>query len=667
MDSLNQINGLGPKTLAKLQKLEIKTPHDLLFHFPFRYIDFSNSIKIKDTKENENATVSGKIISFQNIYTRSHKNIQKAVVQDNSDSLNLIWFNQPYLSKNIKVGDTLSFAGPISLYQNKKTIIAPEYGAFNTGKIIAVYPETAGLTSKWFRKIIQTNLDHLIKTSVENLPPKIIKEYNLLDLPSALQQIHLPKNSDLLNRARLRLALNEILSLQTQSYLTKQDWQSKNPKQILENLKTTESKLEKFIKSLPFDLTNCQQKVWAEIKKDLLSKNQPMNRLLQGDVGSGKTIIAALGAYLTSLNNHLTLFICPTEILARQHFQSFEKIFNKLKISIHLLTSSSKIDFKKIKKNSIIIATHAAIFQKHEIEEKIGFLIIDEQHKFGVKQRSFLSNLSNPPHCLTMTATPIPRTISLTFLGNLDLSTIEYLPKNRLPIKTFLVSKNKKENCYNWLKNEIKTKKTQAFIVCPFIEESETMESVKSAKKEFEKLVSVFPEFKLALIHGKIKPQEREKILKNFRNNKINILVTTPIIEVGIDIPNTTTIIIESADRFGLAQLHQLRGRVGREKQQSFCYLFTESENQKTLARLEFLSSNTNGLKIAEYDLKTRGPGELSSTLQHGFPSLKLASISDLKLISLSQKIFENIISNYPDFNLKTLIPIHIHYTLAVN
>lgn len=667
MDSLNQITGLGPKTLAKLKKLNIETPHDLLYHFPSRYVDFSNSIKISDTKENENATITGKIISFQNIYTRTHKNIQKAVVQDNSGSITLIWFNQPYLSKNIEIGNTFSFAGVVTLYQNKKTIIAPEYGSFNTGKIIAVYPETSGLTSKWFRKTIQTNLNNLIQASVENLPKKILEKYNLLSLQTALSEIHLPKNKKLLEQARLRIALEEILSLQIQSFLNKKNWLNKLPKEILKTDKTIETKINKFIKSLPFDLTDCQKKVWEEIKKDLLSSKNPTNRLLQGDVGSGKTVIAALGAYLTSLNKHLTLFIAPTEILAQQHYQNFINFFQKFKVPIFLLTSSSKINFKKVPKNSIIIATHAAIFQKEELEKDIGFLIIDEQHKFGVKQRSFLSALTNPPHCLTMTATPIPRTISMTILGNLDLSTIEYLPKNRIPIKTFLVPNNKKNNCYDWLKKEIKNKKTQAFIVCPFIEPSETMETVKSAKKEFENLSRIFSEFKLDLIHGKLKSTEKEKILEKFNKNQTHILVTTPIIEVGIDIPNTTTIIIQSADRFGLAQLHQLRGRVGRGELQSFCYFFTESENEKTISRLKFLSQNLNGLKIAEYDLKTRGPGELHSTLQHGFPSLKLASISDLKLITFSQKILSEIISLNPDLDLKTLFPIHTSYTLAAN
>jgi ATP-dependent DNA helicase RecG len=322
-----------------------------------------------------------------------------------------------------------------------------------------------------------------------------------------------------------------------------------------------------------------------------------------------------------------------------------------------LLTGSKKIDIKKIPKNSIIISTHAIFYKKEVLQDKISLLIIDEQHKFGVKQRSFLNSSTKLPHCLTMTATPIPRTISLTLLGNLDISTIDTLPKNRLQIKTFLVPDHKKINCYKWIEAEIKKTNCQTFIVCPFIDFSESMSSVKSAIQEFDHLSKdVFPNLKLELIHGKIKTDARQKIIKDFQENKINILVTTPIIEVGVDIPNSSIIIIQSADRFGLAQLHQLRGRVGRGHQQSYCYLFTESKSQKVQNRLNFLEKNSNGLKIAEYDLKTRGPGEAFSTIQHGFPSLKIANFSDIALINTSQEILKEIIKKYPAFNFSQIL-----------
>ncbi len=656
MDSLTQIPGVGTQTLAKLNKLNIFKPIDLLYHFPYRYIDFSHITDIIQAKENENITITGKLLSFQNIFTRSHKNFQKAVVADKTGQINLLWFNQPYLSKNFKVGDTYSFAGTVSLFQNKKTIIAPVSGQYNTGKIIAIYPETSGLTSNWFRKTIQNFLPQLTKDIKEILPADVIKQYDLLNFQKSLEQIHCPQNSKTLEQSRYRLSLQEILTIQAKSWLLKKDWLTKSPKIILKSDTKIDQKIKKLISSLPFKLTDSQEKVWQEIKSDITNNQKVTNRLIQGDVGSGKTIIAILACYLTHLNNSLSLFLAPTEILAQQHFATFQKFLKKLKVPVFLLTSSNKTNLNKIPKNSIIIATHAAIFQKTAIENNIGLLIIDEQHKFGVKQRSFLGDLEHLPHCLTMTATPIPRTISLTLLGNLDISIIDSLPQNRLPIKTFLVPPHKIPSCYSWIQNEILKNKCQAFIVCPFIDISETMQSVKSAKAEFEKLQSIFPKLKLSLLHGKIKPKDREKIISDFQKNKTNILVTTPIIEVGVDIPNASIMIIQSAERFGLSQLHQLRGRVGRGVAQSFCYFFTDSENDKAQNRLKFMENHNNGLKIAEYDLKIRGPGETFSTIQHGFPSLKLANFSDTELISTSQKILSDLLK-IKTFNISSLIP----------
>ena len=656
MDSLTQIPGVGTQTLAKLNKLNIFKPIDLLYHFPYRYIDFSHITNIISATENESITITGQLISFQNIFTRSHKNFQKAVVADKTGQINLLWFNQPYLSKNFKVGDTYSFAGTVSLFQNKKTIIAPVSGQYNTGKIIAIYPETSGLTSNWFRKTIQNFLPQLIQDVKEILPAEIIKQHNLFNLQKSFEQIHCPQNSKTLEQARYRLSLQEILTIQAKSWLLKKDWLTKSPKIILKSDTRIDQKIKKLISSLPFKLTDSQEKVWQEIKSDITNNQKVTNRLIQGDVGSGKTIIAILACYLTHLNNSLSLFLAPTEILAQQHFVTFQKFLKKFKVPIFLLTSSNKTDLSKIPKNSIIIATHAAIFQKAAIEDNIGLLIIDEQHKFGVKQRSFLGDLDHLPHCLTMTATPIPRTISLTLLGNLDISVIDSLPQNRLPIKTFLVPPHKIPSCYSWIQDEIIKTKCQAFIVCPFIDISETMQSVKSAKAEFEKLQSIFPKLKLSLLHGKIKPKDREKIISDFQKNKTNILVTTPIIEVGVDIPNASIMIIQSAERFGLSQLHQLRGRVGRGVAQSFCYFFTDSENDKAQSRLKFMENHNNGLKIAEYDLKIRGPGETFSTIQHGFPSLKLANFSDTDLISTSQKILSDLLK-IKTFDISSLIP----------
>ncbi|MFA5025952.1 MAG: ATP-dependent DNA helicase RecG [Candidatus Shapirobacteria bacterium] len=647
-----QIPGIGPKTEDKLHLLNIHSDSDLLFHFPFRYLDFSKITSIINVIVNKNCTISGQIISSDNIYTRSGKSLQKIILKDKTGQIELVWFNQPFLSRNFKVGNTWSFAGTPNLYKNKLTIFAPEYGQYNTGKIIPIYPETSGLTSRWFRKAIGLHFNTLQKNLSDPLPLNLLNFYHLLPLHEAIKGIHLPQNQKKLEQSRLRLGIDEIMSLLALSRLQKKFWELNEPKFVLKSSKTIEAKIKNLISSLPFTLTDSQINAWSQIKPDLLSSSKVTNRLLCGDVGSGKTILALLSSYLSSLNNHQSIILAPTEILAKQHFETFKKYLPLT--PIYFLSTHQSLP-EKIPKKSIIIATHAAIFQKEKFIKNTALLVIDEQHKFGVKQRSFL-NSSHPPHTITMTATPIPRTISLTFFGNLDLTTLKSPPQNRQRIKTFLVPQHKITDCYHWLETDINKRHTQAFIVCPFIEESESILTIKSAKKEFEHLKLIFPKLKLALIHGKTNIDTRNEILEKFKKNKINILVTTPIIEVGIDFPNATTIIIQSADHFGLSQLHQLRGRVGRSSLQSYCYFFTESQISSSLDRLDFLTKNNDGFKIAEYDLKTRGPGESFSILQHGFPSLKIADLSDIKLIELAQKIILDLEKKYPDFDLKNLI-----------
>lgn len=647
-----QINGIGPKTASKLDQLKIYTDRDILFHFPYRYLDFSKITPISKVVLNENCTISGLIVHLENVFTHSGKSLQKIILKDQSALIELVWFNQSFLIKNFKIGEKWSFAGTPTEYRGKTTIFSPEYGQYNTGKIIPVYPETKGLTSRWFRKNINLNINKLISETSDPLPPKLLSLNHLLPLNQALKNIHLPQNHLILEKSRFRLAFDEIISILAISKLQKKTWELFKPSFVLKSNKTIDSKIKNLVSSLPFTLTDSQINAWVEIKSDLLSTSKVTNRLLCGDVGSGKTVVALLSSYLTSLNQHQTLLLAPTEILAKQHLATFKKYLPKN--SIFLLTALQKLP-KIIPKNSIIIATHAAIFQKEKFIKNTALLIIDEQHKFGVKQRSFL-NSSTPPHTITMTATPIPRTISMTFFGNLDLSTLKNPPQNRQRIKTFLVPQLKIPNCYQWLQADMEKRHSQAFIVCPFIEESETAITIKSAKKEFEHLKTIFPKLKLALIHGKTEIKARGKILADFALNKINILVTTPIIEVGIDFQNATTMIIQSADHFGLSQLHQLRGRVGRGVLQSYCYFFTESVNENSIKRLDFLTKNSDGFKIAEFDLKTRGPGEIFSILQHGFPSLKIANLSDIKLIEFSKKFLNTLEQDYPNFDLKTLV-----------
>jgi len=638
MDDLSVLKNVGKISATKLNNLGIFSHIDLLFYLPFRYLDFSNTLNISDYVLGEPATYSGTVISFNNIYTSTHKNIQRATIKDNTGTLNLIWFNQPYLAKNIAVGQTLSVAGSVTLFQNKITIVAPLIGN-KTGRIIPLYHQSSELNSTWIEKTISLNLQTLLQNYFEILPPNILKKYNLFDIKNALIQIHQPKSQELLVMAKDRLNLHQSLSLLATSTLQKQNILRKTPAYILTKIPKTDF--------LPYSLSPSQKSAWQEIKKDLLSTN-PTHRLLSGDVGSGKTIIALLAAHLTSKNKHLSLIVAPTQVLANQHFTFFKKTLPKA--PIYLLNNKTKLP--KLPNNAIVISTHAAFYQDSKFFKKIALLVIDEQHKFGVIQRNFLSKFCfAEPHTISMTATPIPRTLALSVYGHLDISYLNHLPHWK-PVKTFIVPENKIPHCYLWLKNQIEQTHQQAFIVCPFIEDSDSLTTVKSATAEFIKLKPLFPKLKLELIHGKIPEIKRKEIFEKFKNKKIDILVTTPIIEVGIDFPNATVIIIQSADRFGLASLHQLRGRVGRGVESGFCYLFANNPNS---SRLQYLTTHYEGQQLAEFDLKLRGPGELFSTLQHGHfyfdqKSIKLGKqiISDLQKIKfdLNKLIINQINSN---------------------
>jgi len=416
--------------------------------------------------------------------------------------------------------------------------------------------------------------------------------------------------------------------------------------------KTINSLISTFIQNLPFVLTSDQNKALEEVLSDLQKPN-PMNRFLQGDVGSGKTIVAAIASYVISLSGYKTLLMAPTEILAKQHFETFSKIFNAVGIQIGLITGSQKI-YKK--ESMIIIGTHA-LLNKINLYKKVALVIIDEQHRFGVKQRAFLKSGANNPHLLTMTATPIPRTVALTLYGDLDISVLLTMPKGRIPVKTFLVPSQKRHKAYDWIRTKVCNEHQQVFIVCPRIDQSkeENAETVKAVKKEYETIKNeIFPELRIGLLHGRLKPKDKNEIMNNFKNIQIDILLSTSVVEVGIDIPNATIMMIEGSDNFGLAQLHQLRGRVGRSTVQSYCLLFTESEDSKTISRLSFFAHHSNGFELSEYDYKKRGSGNMFGTEQHGYLKLKIATLSNQNLILKVKKSIEyfmkkyNNLSSYP-------------------
>lgn len=664
--SIDNLKRTSPITIKKLKKIGIKNYFDLINYFPFRYEDFSIISKISLLQEGEQVTIIGKIIEGRYQITKSGLKLQIFLIADDTGIIEIGFYNQPYLLKLFKKDQIVSIAGTVERYGKKITIKPFEFELekpkIHTGRIIPIYPEKNGLSSKLIREKIYYALNYPIK---EFLPEEIVKFNDLLDEYLSYKQIHFPDSKPLIEKAKQRLSFDELFLIQLSSNIIRKNWnKEKIANKLIFNEQINE-KINNFINNLPFELTDDQKKVWNDILNDF-KKTTPMNRLLQGDVGSGKTVVAALASYFIFLNNYQTLFMVPTEILAQQHYQSLKKLFSNTDIKIGLLTSNIKLtNHNSIKPDEadLIIGTHALISKKN-IFKKVALVIIDEQHRFGVKQRAELKNKGVNCHLLTMTATPIPRTVALIMYGELDISTINQMPKGRLPIKTFYIPKNKRNDCYQWIKNQIKNNDSQVFVVCPLIEESEveTMKSIKAAKKEYENLTKIFHDFKLGLLHGRMKTKEKEKIMLDFRDHKFDILVTTPVVEVGVDIPGATIILIEAAERFGLAQLHQLRGRVGRNNKQSYCFLFSEVENKNVIDRLKLFSKINNGNQLAEEDLKIRGPGDIFGTKQHGFIDLKIASFSDFQLIEKTKKAVEYFLNNKKiddDLNLKQRLKIY--------
>lgn len=665
---LSALPGVGYSFVKKLKNLELNTVEDLLNHYPFRYDDFSNLSNAIEVNIGEKVTLTGEIWSIKNIYTRTRKILTQAVFHDGTSPIELTWFNQRWLINTIKAGDRLQISGKVSKYKNKLSIVAPVWEkvshqssdisrqtedkkqeTLHTGRLVPVYSETFGLTSRWMRTKVVKILDEVLG-KIEDPLPESIRD-GMLPLGEAIKKIHLPENYNDVNKARERLGFDELFFIQLATQRARMKWQEKSPTEpfLIDN-----KKIEEFIKSLPFELTGAQKRVISEITEDL-TRNYPMNRLVQGEVGSGKTVVAAVIAYIAHLNKLKTLFMAPTEVLAFQHFSTLTKLLESYGINVGIYTGSKKftknqkadglkgpkeelgVKNQEQTKNipEVVVGTHALLSDKLNIEE-VGLIIVDEQQRFGVEQRTILRNRAKVPHFLTMTATPIPRTIALTIYGDLEVSVIDELPKNRQLIKTYVVPEKKREDAYAFIEKQVKLG-DQVYIITPLIEESETIQSVKAATSEFNRLSKeVFPKLKLGLLHGRLSSKEKSAVLDSFKNGKINILVSTTVVEVGVDVPNATIMVIEGAERFGLAQLHQLRGRVGRGSKSSYCLLF--SEDKSASGRLKNLEKIYNGLELAELDMKIRGSGEVYGVKQSGRLNLKIADFSDLKLITLARE-----------------------------
>lgn len=627
---ISSLTGIGPRFRTLLHNLGIDTVQDLMYHFPHRYEDFTNSKSIVQIIPNETVTLKAYLISIENIFTKNRKRLTKARIKDETGEMYVIWFNQHFLKKTLKPGQQYLFSGKVQLFDRKPTLMAPsveEAGetSLNTNRLVPVYPETAGLSSKWLRTKINDILSQNLQF-VEVLPENILKKEKFPYVDTALKQIHFPQNNNEASIARERFAFEELFTEMLKVEHRKRLWHQQMEGVPLQ-VKPFEQQIEQLTASLPFELSPTQKTAIDEIFTDLQGQH-PMNRLLEGDVGAGKTIVAVFAAYLAYLNGYKTLYMAPTEILAQQHYETFKQILQSFQVNTALQTGSTKI------KNfgDITIGTHALLYGKEAIDQ-VGLVIIDEQHRFGVEQRTILANLTNQtksPNLLTMTATPIPRTLTLTIYGDLSISALKP-PANKIrKTTTKVVPDAKREAAYKW----IKAKGKPTFVVCPFIESSdvETLANVKSAQTEFALLsAGVLKGVKMGLLHGKMKPAEKQAVIDQFKKGEIQVLVSTPVIEVGIDIPDASIIVIESAERYGLASLHQLRGRVGRDGNDSFCLLFMSGFNKPAYARLKNLETINDGLELAEIDLRLRGGGDIYGTMQSGYKQFKLADLSDIR------------------------------------
>jgi len=657
-DKVEKLPFVGPFYARKLEKLNISSIEELLLHIPSRYLDYRNKEKIKNIQIGNIYVVRGKLTFIKNQYTRSGKKIQIAKIEDATGEITLIWFNQPYLVRTIHKGDELQIAGEVGWFGRVKAFVSPEFEkiqddrkVFSTEGLVPIYPETSGLSSKWIRNRIRNAFGILGNDLNEFLPQELLVKEKLLDYQSSVKKIHFPDTFAEATRARKRLALNELLFFQLTSLYRKSKWQKNR---VVYPLKVEREKITEFINSFPFELTPSQKRSVEEILSDL-KKPVPMNRLLEGDVGSGKTVIAAIAVFISFLNGKRSVIMAPTQILAEQHFETLTYLFRNYKLRIALVTSEG---IKKDEGNvDLFVGTHALLHKKEGFEN-VALVVIDEQHRFGVEQRAHLikkmKNENVAPHVLTMTATPIPRTVALTFYQDLDLSTLDELPKGRISIVTWIVPPVKRDKAYDWIKEKIEKDKIQVFIICPLIEESEkeSMKDVKAVKAEYESLKKIFKGFKVGLLHGKLKMIEKNKIIQDFKKGIIKVLVSTPVVEVGIDIPNANIMLIEAAERFGLAQLHQLRGRVGRGTKKSYCLLFADRPSPKTHLRLRALQKEKSGFKLAEIDLKLRGPGEIFGLRQHGFPELKIATWQDITLIRKTKEIAQEALKNPKKFKI---------------
>jgi len=640
------LKGIGPKRAKAFAKAGVNTVEDLLYYFPRRYEDRRNFAQIEQLKEGEIYTIRAEVLSVKErrSFRRRGFSITEALVKDESGKLSCVWFNQPYIKEYLKPGESLVLYGKAELYGAKLQMTNPEFeeagpedGSLNVGRIVPIYPQAAGFSQRSMRQLIKGALDANLTKIQDCLPFDIRARNNILNLAQSLLNIHFPESEELHKQAYERLAFEEFFFFQLPLALRKLN---KREKEGIKH-KVEGELAEEYIQGLPFKLTNAQNAVIKEIKADM-SAPAAMQRLLQGDVGSGKTVVAMAAAMIAIQSGYQAAFMVPTEILAKQHYEKIKDQRSKIKIAL-LTGSSDKKEkqklYKEIKEGKIdlIIGTHSLLEEDVQFKS-LGLVIIDEQHKFGVGQRALLPKKGANPDVLIMTATPIPRTLAITIYGDLDISVINELPPGRIPIKTMHFAENKRREAFRLAREELVYGR-QAYIIYPVIDESYALD-MSGAKKMYEELKNgEFKEFKLGLIHGRLKEPAQDKVMRDFKDKKIDLLIATTVLEVGIDIPNATCMVIEHAHRFGLSQLHQLRGRIGRSNLASSCILISSAKTLEAGARMEAMVKYADGFRIAEEDLKIRGPGEFFGRRQHGLSELRIANpITQMHLLKKARE-----------------------------
>jgi ATP-dependent DNA helicase RecG len=673
-----ELTKVGKTVAGRLEKLNIKTVYDLLYHFPFRYEDLRATIPINKIEYGQIVSISGKVEMIKTRRSKNRRlNMTECFVSDNSGSIKVIWFNQTYIAKHLENGSAIRCAGkisgrPASPYLANPTWERAEQPTLNTGAIIATYPTTTNVTQKQLRFLIQQALS-AINLIHDWLPTNLKEKYKLIDLAEALVSIHQPKNETSLNKALERLKFDEVCWFFLTNKIIKQEMNDYNAEAIEFN----ETITKQLVKHLPFSLTDDQKIVAWQILKDM-NNNKPMNRLLHGDVGCGKTVVAAIASANVITHGGQTALLAPTDILANQHFQSCLETLSSLNCSLALITANKKLVYQPQEKTitklsaskinqliannkiGLIIGTHALLNEKIKFAQ-LHLVIIDEQHRFGVKQRQTLREKSGcpqfMPHLLSMSATPIPRTLALTLYGDLNLSAIKQLPPNRKkPVTNLVVSESEQQNAFGFVREQIAAGR-QIYVVCPLIETSDSVEARSIIDIHAHLVTNVFSDLNVGLLHGKMKSADKDKIMADFNAGLVNVLVSTSVIEVGINVPNANCLIIYSPERFGLAQLHQLRGRVNRSQHQPYCFLFAENYLARESDRLKLFCQTFDGFALAEADLKFRGYGNLRGSQQTGYANpFKLASFNDSQIIAMAKNIVTEIIKQIPQKTINNII-----------